>query len=223
MAEAPEHEADVKQRVLPAEETGDSLGAADESTPLSSLVVHASGAAEGEEDEIRPAASTYGATDAVDAAGAAEGEDAAEDKDKGKAKKKEQKAVSDALKTDMAAERTFFKWLWTGLHTGAIGSFIFVAFDGDKNDPTRLIVVGFSWVVALALVLYGAFAFYRRRQALRTGDLSVIPTFTREHSPLIVVTALALVIGTALVYAWRSTGFDAERAKGVGGSVLGAG
>lgn len=122
-------------------------------------------------------------------------------KDDKKDDKKATKAVSDALKTDMAAERTFFKWLWTGLHTGAIGSFIFVTFDTDKNDPKRLLVVGFSWLVALCLVLYGTFVYYRRRRALRSGEIEEIPEFTREHSPLVVVLSLLLVIGVSSVYA----------------------
>lgn len=141
-------------------------------------------------DEILPGRAGYGATDA------------SEEEQKGA--KKARKAVSDALKTDMAAERTFFKWLWTGLHIGAIGSFIFIAFDGDRQDPMRLVVVGLSWVVALALVFYGTFAYYRRRKALRSGDLSVVPMFTREHTPLVVLTALFIVIGSALGYAARS-------------------
>lgn len=197
-------------------------GANSDAGELSSVVVHDGTEEAGGVDEITAAASskssTYGATDEVTKAG-----DKGKDKGKKKKEKTGQKAVSDALKTDMASERTFFKWLWTGLHTGAIGSFIFIAFDGDKSDPTRVIVVGFSWLVALALVLYGAFAFYRRRHALRTGDISVIPTFSREHSPLIVVTALALVVGTALVYAWKSNGYDAERAKDVAGNIYSGG
>lgn len=120
---------------------------------------------------------------------------------KAKKEKSPQKAVADQLKTDMAAERTFFKWLWTGLHTGAIGSFIFVTFDSDESDPMRLVVVAFAWIVAFLLVLYGLFAYYRRRQALRTGQIDRIPAFTREHSPIIVVVALGLVVGSALLYA----------------------
>lgn len=158
-----------------------------------------------DEDEIEPVVeSQYGATDVKEK--------------KGKKGKNGQKVVADALKTDMAAERTFFKWLWTGLHTGAIGSFIFITFDGNKEDPMRMVVVGFSWIVALALVLYGTFAYYRRRRALRTGRLEDIPEWSREHSPLIVVLALALVVGVALGYALYS---GDSRAVGSGGNFGG--
>lgn len=126
---------------------------------------------------------------------------AAVKKDKQKKEKSGQKLVSDALKTDMASERTFFKWLWTGLHTGAIGTFIFVTFDSDKEDPYRLAVVGFAWTIAFGLVLYGLFAYRRRRRALREGRLDLLPEFTREHGPCLVVICLGLVIGSGFLYA----------------------
>jgi uncharacterized membrane protein YidH (DUF202 family) len=112
-----------------------------------------------------------------------------------------QKIVADALKTDMAAERTFFKWLWTGLHTGAIGTFIFVTFDNDKRDPYRVAVVAFAWVVAFSLVLYGLYAYNRRRKALREGRIEVIPHATREFGPCIVVIAIGTVVASGLLYA----------------------
>lgn len=159
-----------------------------------------------DEDEIEPVVeSQYGATDVREK--------------KGKKGKSGQKVVADALKTDMAAERTFFKWLWTGLHTGAIGSFIFVTFDGNREDPMRMVVVGFSWIVALALVLYGTFAYYRRRRALKMGRLEEIPEWSREHSPLIVVVALVLVVGLALGYALYTGGGKLEG----GGANIGGG
>lgn len=120
---------------------------------------------------------------------------------KDKKGKSGQKLVSDALKTDMAAERTFFKWLWTGLHTGAIGTFIFVTFDTDKSDPYRLAVVGFAWIVAFSLVLYGLYAYNRRRTALREGRIEILPPVTREYGPYIVVVAVLLVVLSGLLYA----------------------
>lgn len=171
-----------------------------------------------EADEITPVVrdvkeNGYGATDTAGGAGGGG------KKDKGKKGKSGDKKVADALKTDMAAERTFFKWLWTGLHTGAIGSFIFVTFDGNKEDPMRVVVVGFSWMVALGLVLYGTFAYYRRRRALRMGRLEEIPEWTREHSPLVVVLALVSVVGVALGYALL--GGDGVAAGGQGAGAAG--
>jgi uncharacterized membrane protein YidH (DUF202 family) len=132
------------------------------------------------------------------------------DKDKGKSG---QKLVADALKTDMAAERTFFKWLWTGLHVGAIGTFIFVTFDTNKEDPYRLLVVAFAWTVAFGLVLYGLFTYNRRREALRQGRMEVLPWITREYGPCIVVGAVALVVCTGLAYAVFSGASAKESSK----------
>ncbi|KAI0563768.1 hypothetical protein FGB62_34g136 [Gracilaria domingensis] len=140
-------------------------------------------------------------------------------KKKKEKEKSPQKQVADLLKTDMAAERTFFKWLWTGLHTGAIGSFIFVTFDVDKEDPLRVVVVGFSWFIALLLVLYGTFAYYRRRHALRTGNIEHVPAFTREHSPLVVVSALLLVVGVTMTYALMQGGSEEVASASTAGGV----
>lgn len=125
-----------------------------------------------------------------------------------------QKLVADALKTDMAAERTFFKWLWTGLHTGAIGTFIFVTFDDDKGDPYRLWVVGFAWFVAFALVLFGLYCYNRRRAALRSGALDDLPIYTRDYGPYIVVAAIVLVVGSGFLYALFSGANPRKSHKG---------
>lgn len=144
-----------------------------------------------------------------------------EKKKKAKKEKAEAKSVSDALKIDMAAERTFFKWLWTGLHAGAIGSFIFVTFDVGKHAESRLVVVGFSWIVALLLVIYGTVAYYQRRRALRMGNIEEVSGFMREHSPLVVLLALTAVVGLALGYAiWTNRDFQGDNAAGLGGGLV---
>lgn len=111
------------------------------------------------------------------------------------------KFVSEAVKTDMAAERTFFKWLWAGVHIGAIGTVISVTLGTDNHDPYRQAFVTFAWSVAFGLVLYGLFAYNRRRRALREGRLALLPEVTREWGPYIVVFALALVVGSGLLCA----------------------
>lgn len=52
---------------------------------------------------------------------------------------------NDDMKTHMSNERTFFKWLWSGLRLGSIGTFVLGFFDG-KHDPLRLPLVAFCWV-----------------------------------------------------------------------------
>lgn len=227
--------ANLEQAALLLAEGVANAEAAAEATELTSVVVSdrdtevvAQEHVVEEQDEIRPGRANYGATDPNPSIVAEEsgketkaGKGEKEGKGGKKLKKSGVKEVSDALKTDMAAERTFFKWLWTGLHTGAIGSFIFIAFDGDKNDPMRLVVVGVSWLVALVLVLYGTFAYYRRRYALRIGNINVIPRFTREHSPLVVLTALVIVIGSALGYAYTSDFRPNTAAAGTAANAFG--
>lgn len=115
--------------------------------------------------------------------------------------KKAKKAVSDMLKTEMASERTFFKWFRTGLQIGAIGTFVFIALDKGEDTPWRFAVVAFAWLVGLLLVLHGVYSYYQRRAAIRRGDPEVAPDCLREHSPLLVVAALVLVVGAGLVYA----------------------
>lgn len=133
---------------------------------------------------------------------------------KKKKEKSGQKLVADALKIDMAAERTFFKWLWTGLHTGAIGTFIFVTFDDDASSTARFYVVGFAWTVAFALVLFGLFSYNRRRRALRLGQMDEIPLLARDYGPYIVVSALLAVVLSGFGYALWSGATPRERHKG---------
>lgn len=164
-------------------------------------------------DAITPAGDVETGDGAAASAGAEGAEAGAPKKKK---EKSGQKIVSDLLKTDMAAERTFFKWLWTGLHTGAIGTFIFVTFDDGEGGFSRVAVVSFAWLIAFGLVLFGLYAYNRRRAALREGRIDMLPALTREYGPYVVVLALVLVVGSGLVFAMFS---GAELRKGRHGIV----
>lgn len=118
-----------------------------------------------------------------------------------KAVRKTRKAITDALKLDMASERTFFKWLRTGMQVGAIGTFVFIAVDRHVRSPWGVATVAFAWSVGLALVLFGLCSYYSRRTALRTDTTECIPLFVREHSPAFVVVALVSVVTAGLAYA----------------------
>ncbi len=120
---------------------------------------------------------------------------------KGAKKKKKAKELSDLLKIDMASERTFFKWLRTGMQIGAIGTFVFVALDHKQGSPWGIATVAFAWLVGFALVLYGLWSYYGRRAAMRSGDISHVPEFMREHAPLMVVISLVAVVVAGLAYA----------------------
>ena len=113
----------------------------------------------------------------------------------GTKEKNPHKKVADALKTDMAAERTFFKWLWTALHIAAIGTFAMEKGHGRAGTA----VFHVALVAACTVVALGTFVYYQRRKALRTGDMAHIPVVLREHSASVLVGALAVVIVCALV------------------------
>ena len=109
-------------------------------------------------------------------------------------------AKGDDLKTHMANERTFFKWLFTGFHIGAMGTFIltFYAEDSGGNGVAKILLCLFIWVVALVYIMYGLINFYRRRRALRQG-LSK-EEWDSGAGPAYVVAGLVVVIGSVLMY-----------------------
>ncbi len=108
-------------------------------------------------------------------------------------KEKAKKAVADMVKIQMASERTFFKWFRTGLQIGAIGTFVFIAFDKHGESYWRFVVVAFAWMIGLLLVLFGVYGYYHRRAVIRDGNSEEVADF--EHSPVLVVAALVLVVG----------------------------
>jgi uncharacterized membrane protein YidH (DUF202 family) len=121
-------------------------------------------------------------------------------KEKAKKAKAEKKNLLDVLKVDMAAERTFFKWLWTGLQTGAIGTFIFVTFAKESSNVYLISAIGFAWLIAFAIVFFGLWSFSRRRSAMRNETMNEMPVFLLEYSPYIVSIAVGLVIAFAMLY-----------------------
>jgi uncharacterized membrane protein YidH (DUF202 family) len=106
----------------------------------------------------------------------------------------------DDLKTHMANERTFFKWLFTGFHIGAMGTFILSFYSDDSGRPGtgKILLCLAIWMVALVYVMYGLINFYRRRRALRQGLGK--EEWDSGAGPAYVVAGLVLVIGSVLVY-----------------------
>jgi uncharacterized membrane protein YidH (DUF202 family) len=106
----------------------------------------------------------------------------------------------DDLKTHMANERTFFKWLFTGFHIGAMGTFILSFYSDDSGQPGtgKILLCLAIWMVALVYVMYGLINFYRRRRALRQGLGK--EEWDSGAGPAYVVAGLVLVIGSVLVY-----------------------
>ncbi|GAB0488909.1 hypothetical protein MMPV_000122 [Pyropia vietnamensis] len=119
-----------------------------------------------------------------------------------KEKKELQKKIKDYMKTALSSERTFFKWIWTALNLGALGTFA-LAFFHDDGFPYRLILVAIAWVMGLFFAIYGLRQFHRRRKAL----LSVTDdpeTWESPQAPAIVVAAFVLMLLSIIAYAIAS-------------------
>jgi uncharacterized membrane protein YidH (DUF202 family) len=132
-----------------------------------------------------------------------------ETKKGGKKEEQGKKKKDDDLKTHMANERTFFKWLFTGFHIGAMGTFI-LAFFSESRDPFKLLLVIFCWLIALSFVFYGLYNYYRRRRALRLG-LKESTEWDAPHGPAFVVAGLVLVIASVIIYAIYTGTVSSER------------
>lgn len=151
-------------------------------------------------DELSPLANGYGSISSGDSVNN-NNKGILTIKGEKKLKKKQVKQNQDTLKFDMGQERTFFKWLRTGMQVGAIGTFVFIALDHKRGSPLGIATVAFAWLVGFVIVLYGLWSYYARREALRNGSLPAIPEFIRHHAPSFVVLALIAVVSSALAYA----------------------
>jgi len=103
----------------------------------------------------------------------------------------------DEIKSGLQAERTWFKWLFTGLQIGGFGTWLlkFFSYDG----PETLIILIFSWVCALMVVLHGLSKFYSRRRAIKSGTKDT-DEFDSPYSVAFVVVVATIVVGGTVVY-----------------------
>jgi len=134
---------------------------------------------------------------------------AAQDLEKGEKKKKEKEKEKekdekkkgpkdDDIKTHMANERTFFKWLFFGFHIGAMGTFVLTFF--SANTPGRVYMVAGVWVIAFFFVYYGLFRYFARRRALRLGLTS--PTdWDDPAGPALMAGAMFLIVIAIVIFA----------------------
>mmetsp|Transcript_47853 Transcript_47853/g.117247 ORF Transcript_47853/g.117247 Transcript_47853/m.117247 type:complete len:148 (-) Transcript_47853:21-464(-) len=110
----------------------------------------------------------YGATSGSDDGPLARAEDGtAPGPSTEKPEKKKKPKNSNDLKTAMGNERTFFKYLWTGLHVGTMGTWLLKFYSEPGRTELGLVIV--TWVVAFFLVGYGLYRFYHRRWAMTNG------------------------------------------------------
>uniref|UniRef100_A0A6T5VQV8 DUF202 domain-containing protein n=1 Tax=Erythrolobus australicus TaxID=1077150 RepID=A0A6T5VQV8_9RHOD len=105
-------------------------------------------------------------------------------------------AKGNDLKTNMGNERTFFKWMFTGLHVGTASTWVLKFF--AEPGPSELWMALFAWIVAFAIVGYGLAGYYRRRRAIFDGK-----SVSEAESPTaVVLVALAstLTMGGIILY-----------------------
>lgn len=114
--------------------------------------------------------------------------------------KKHAKMVVDQLKINMANERTFVKWVLTGMQMGAIGTFVLLALTKDKTTAWGVATLTFAWFVGFGIAFYGLVGYYGRRRALMTGDVSQDPGSKNGYFPALVVLGLVAVVFTSLLY-----------------------
>jgi len=113
-------------------------------------------------------------------------------------KKKNKPPKDDDIKTHMANERTFFKWLFFGFHIGAMGTFILTFF--SPSTPGRVWLVLGVWLVAFFFIYYGLFRYFLRRRALRLG-LRDPTDWDDPLAPALMSGALFLVVIVIIGYA----------------------
>lgn len=97
--------------------------------------------------------------------------------------REDQKVISaeDTIKTGLQIERTWFKWLFTGLHIGSYGTWVIKFF--AANDGTTLFIVIASWIVAFGVILFGLEIYYnRRRFGIHVNIPPLFPLFLCKNS-----------------------------------------
>uniref|UniRef100_A0A7S0ZB64 DUF202 domain-containing protein n=1 Tax=Timspurckia oligopyrenoides TaxID=708627 RepID=A0A7S0ZB64_9RHOD len=105
-------------------------------------------------------------------------------------------AKGNDLKTNMGNERTFFKWMFTGLHVGTSSTWILKFFSEPGRFEVWMILI--VWIIAFCVVAYGLVGYYRRREAIQMGK-----TVSEADSPTAVVflaISSTLTMATIIIY-----------------------
>ncbi len=121
-------------------------------------------------------------------------------REKDKSEKRKEKQVADRIKLNMANERTFTKWVVTGMQIGAIGTLVLMALDPSQSTAWGIVTLGFAWTVGFTIASYGLMGYYGRRRALESGKLSADPAMWRPFAPALLMISLVAVVIPSLVY-----------------------
>lgn len=112
------------------------------------------------------------------------------------------------MKNHMANERTFFKYLFTGLHIGGIGTLV-LTFFSQTDDALKLYLVLIIWLLAFAFMGWGLFSYYRRKSLMESGKFKDTQLLS-PHTPLLITCLFAVVIFLVLMYALYAHHFPAK-------------
>lgn len=133
--------------------------------------------------------------------------------------KKKNKQLSDRLKLNMANERTFTKWLMTGMQMGAIGTFVLMQIDRHNDTIWGVATLTFAWVVGFLIAMYGCYGYYGRRRALQSGKIESDPAIGRALVPAVIMIGLILVVVAGLAYLGTHNNSSHEQATAPAKSV----
>lgn len=101
------------------------------------------------------------------------------------------------MKSHMANERTFFKYLFTGLHIGSIGTLVLTFF--PNNDVDKLYLVASIWCIAFGFMFWGLYGYYRRKSLMENGKFSQGDEIS-PHTPLLISSIFVMVILLVIGY-----------------------
>ncbi len=105
------------------------------------------------------------------------------------------------MKNHMANERTFFKYLFTGLHIGGIGTLVLSFF--QSTDLQKLYLVLFIWIIAFSFMFWGLYSYYKRKYLMEKGHFKEIQLLN-PHTPIIITAIFIFVIAMVIAYAITS-------------------
>lgn len=107
------------------------------------------------------------------------------------------------MKNHMANERTFFKYLFTGLHVGGVGTLVLSFF--SRDDGFKLALVITIWLIAFGFMFWGLYSYYHRKHLMESGHFKD-SQMLNPHTPAIISSIFLFVIVLVLAYAVYANG-----------------